>query len=118
MIIGAHVILYSTNAEADRAFSRDVLGFAYVDTGHGWLIFTLPPAEAAVHPSATGETHELFLMSDDLPGELRKLEAKGVVHGAVEDARWGLLVRLTLPGSGTLGLYQPRHELGITLARS
>lgn len=118
MIIGAHVILYTTNVEADRAFFRDVLGFAHVDAGHGWLIFTPPPAEAAMHPSATGETHELFLMSDDLPGELRKLEAKGVVHSAVEDARWGSLVRLMLPGGGTLGLYQPKHELGITPARS
>jgi catechol 2,3-dioxygenase-like lactoylglutathione lyase family enzyme len=77
MIFGAHVIVYSTDAEADKAFLRDVLGFASVDAGHGWLIFKLPPSEAAVHPAAAGSS-ELYLMCDDLEGELRALRAKGV----------------------------------------
>ena len=41
MLIGAHAIVYSTDGDADRAFFKDVLGFPYVDSGDGWLIFGL-----------------------------------------------------------------------------
>ena len=51
MINGAHMVIYSRNAEADKAFIKDVLKFTYVDAHEGWLIFKLPPAEVAVHPS-------------------------------------------------------------------
>lgn len=78
MINGAHVIVHTTNAEADRAFFREVLGFHSVDAGHGWLIFALPPSEAAFHPAEANSRHELYLMCDDLPAEIAKLRAKGV----------------------------------------
>lgn len=113
MIIGAHTILYSNNAEADRAFLKDVLGFPSVDAGHGWLIFALPPAEAAVHPSSENDRHELYLMCDDLNAELSALAAKGVAYSAVQEERWGSLVHLALPGGGRIGLYQPKHPTAI-----
>ena len=109
MIVGAHTILYSRDAEADRAFLRDVLGFAHVDAGHGWLIFALPPAEVAVHLSESNDQHELFLMTDDVAGLIADLTAKGVSCTPLEEPRWGSLTRVTLPGGGRLGIYQPKH---------
>ena len=109
MIFGAHVIVYSHDSEADRAFFRDVLGFAAVDAGHGWLIFALPPAELAIHPAEADVNHELYLMCADLKAEIRDLEAKGVRCSEVEEARWGLITRFRLPGGGEVGLYQPNH---------
>ena len=85
MINGAHVILYSKDADADRAFLKDVLGFRHVDAGHGWLIFALPEAEAAVHPADGQEKHELYLMTDDLDAEIARLEALGVSCAAPSD---------------------------------
>ena len=109
MIFGAHVVVYSTDAEADREFFRDVLGFTSVDAGQGWLIFALPPAELAVHPVEIGGAHEVFFMCDDLETEIATLEAKGVKTGPVEEARWGSVTKISLPGGGTVGLYQPKH---------
>jgi len=109
MIFGAHVILYSQDAAADRAFFRDVLGYPSVDAGHDWLIFALPPAELAVHPADAGARHELYLMSDDLSADMAALEAKHVRCSEIEEARWGLLTRIRLPGGGEIGLYQPKH---------
>lgn len=109
MIYGAHVVVYSKDAEADKAFLRDVLAFSHVDVGHGWLIFALPPAELAVHPSDENDKHEMFFMCDDLEAEIAALAAKGVACEAPTMQGWGKLTRLTLPGGGTVGLYQPRH---------
>jgi catechol 2,3-dioxygenase-like lactoylglutathione lyase family enzyme len=109
MISGAHVIVYSKDAEADRDFLRDVLGFASVDAGHGWLIFALPPAEVAVHPDKENGRHELYLMCDDLQAEMRELEKKGVRCSKVENERWGSITKVALPGGGEIGLYQPKH---------
>jgi catechol 2,3-dioxygenase-like lactoylglutathione lyase family enzyme len=108
MIYGAHVIIYSKDAEADRAFFSDVLGLASLDAGHGWLIFTLPPSEAAIHP-AQEESCELYLMCDDLDAEMRVLQSKGAHLSEVEEARWGSVTRIRLPGGGEIGLYQPQH---------
>jgi catechol 2,3-dioxygenase-like lactoylglutathione lyase family enzyme len=108
MISGAHVVIYSKNAEADRAFFREVLGFNSVDAGHGWLIFSLPQAEAAVHPS-DHDAHELYLMCDDLKAEMASLAKKGVQCSKVEEARWGSITKIQLPGGGGIGLYQPKH---------
>jgi catechol 2,3-dioxygenase-like lactoylglutathione lyase family enzyme len=109
MISGAHVVIYTRDADADRAFFRDVLGFDSVDAGRGWLIFALPPAEAAFHPAGTNGPHELFLLCDDIEAEVARLAGKGVACSAVADEGWGLIVTLTLPGGGGLGIYQPRH---------
>ncbi len=118
MITGAHMIVYSKDAEADRAFFRDVLGFASVDAGHGWLIFALPPAEAAFHPvdaPAEADQHELYLMCDDLKAEMAALAGKGVACSEVQEARWGSITRIALPGGGRLGLYQPKHPTALGL---
>ena len=109
MIFGAHVIVYSTDAAADRVFLRDVLGFPNVDAGQGWLIFALPPAEVAVHPAETNGKHELYFMCDDLKAEMSALKKKGVSCSEVEEARWGSITRMRLPGGGEVGLYQPKH---------
>ena len=109
MINGAHVILYSKDAEADKAFFKNVLKFGHVDVGHGWLIFKLPPAECAVHPSDENDTHEFYLMCDDLDMEMAKLKKAGVACEPPSTQPWGILTRISLPGGGKLGLYQPRH---------
>lgn len=116
MISGAHVIVYSKNAEADRAFFRDTLGFNSVDAGHGWLIFALPPAEAAFHPSEQNGLHELFFMCDDLKAEMTSLATKGVKCSDVQETRWGSITKLQLPGGGEIGLYQPKHSTALGLA--
>ena len=110
MINGGHVIIYSKDAEADRAFCKDVLKFPYVDVNNGWLIFKLPPAEVAVHPSDENDLHEFYLMTDDLELEIRSLKKAGVSCDAVSQQGWGRSTRIRLPGGGTLGLYQPRHQ--------
>ncbi|MEJ7832836.1 MAG: VOC family protein [Nocardioides sp.] len=119
MINGAHVILYSTDAQADRAFFRDVLNYPHIDAGGGWLIFKLPPAEVAVHPIVTAEgtqSHEFFLMCDDVEATRAELEAVSVEFvGPISDEGWGLMTTLRLPGGGDLGLYEPRHELAHAL---
>jgi hypothetical protein len=116
MISGAHVILYSRDAEADRNFLRDVLGFGSVDAGHGWLIFALPPAEVAVHPADQGEHHELYLMCGDLKAEIAELQKKSVRCSAVHEERWGAITTIRLPGGGDIGLYQPKHPTALNLA--
>ena len=108
-ITGAHSILYSTNPEADRAFLRDVLGFPHVDAGGGWLIFGLPPAEVAVHPSGSNDVHKLYLMCDDIHALRKEMDQSGIATTDVQEEGWGLLTHLTLPGGGRLGVYQPRH---------
>jgi catechol 2,3-dioxygenase-like lactoylglutathione lyase family enzyme len=114
VIIGAHVIVYSKDAEADRAFLRDICGFSHVDAGQSWLIFALPPAEAAVHPSNENDRHELYLMTDDVAAEVARLAARGVSCAPVSEQRWGFLTSIALPGGGKLGLYQPRHAMAIS----
>ena len=113
MINGAHVIIYSKDATADRAFLRDILGFGAVDAGHGWLIFALPPAEVAVHPAEDNGRHELYFMCDDLRAEISKLAEKGVRCSEVQEARWGSITKVRLPGGSEVGLYQPKHPLAL-----
>jgi len=111
MISGAHMVIYSKDAEADRAFFRDVLGFPSVDAGHGWLIFALPPSEIACHPAEENGKHEVYLMCDDVEDTIRTLARQNVPCDPATNVGWGVLTRLTLPGGGKLGLYQPRHPL-------
>jgi|SRR5579864_2031391 len=115
MISGAHVVLYSKDAEADRAFFRDVLGFRFVDVGHGWLIFALPPAEAAFHPSEESGVHELYFMCDDLKAEMSALAKRNVKCSEVQEARWGSITKIQLPGGSEVGLYQPKHPTALGL---
>jgi catechol 2,3-dioxygenase-like lactoylglutathione lyase family enzyme len=125
MIIGAHFLLYSKDPEADRAFLRDVLGLPYVDVGHGWLIFAMSPAEAAIHPldgefSQQHAGHELlgavlYLMCDDLDAQVAALQAKNVECTELETAPWGIKTTIPLPSGGAIGLYQPRHPTALNL---
>ena len=115
MIFGAHVIVYSKDAEADRVFFRDILGFKSVDAGHGWLIFALPPAEAAFHPDEENGRHELYFMSDDLKADMSALKKKGVTCSDLQSERWGSITRIKLPGGGQIGLYQPKHAMALDL---
>jgi hypothetical protein len=115
MIFGAHTVIHSKDAAADRAFLRDVLGFASVDAGHGWLIFALPPAEIAVHPADENNRHELYFMCDDLHTEVAALAAKSVSCSEIQEAIWGSIVKIKLPGGGEVGLYQPRHPTALDI---
>lgn len=109
MIFGAHAIIYSNDAAADRAFFQEALGFSSVDAGHGWLLFALPSAELALHPADDGTRSELDLMCTDLSAQISALQDKGVSCSEVEEARWGSMTRIRLPGGGEIGLYQPNH---------
>jgi catechol 2,3-dioxygenase-like lactoylglutathione lyase family enzyme len=111
MIIGMHAVIYTRDAEADRAFFRDTLDFPFVDAGGGWLIFATPPAEVAMHPAEANGRHEVFLMCDDIDAQVANLAGKGIACGPVSDEGWGRLTAINLPGGGTLGLYEPRHVL-------
>ncbi|HVA09904.1 MAG TPA: VOC family protein [Acidimicrobiales bacterium] len=125
MINGTHAILYAEDAEAARTFLREVLELPYVNVHDGWLIFKLPPAEVGIHPTgapvAAGEGpssghHEVYLMCDDIARTVSELTAKGVEFaGPIEQAGFGRLVRLRVPGAGDLGLYEPRHATAYDL---
>jgi catechol 2,3-dioxygenase-like lactoylglutathione lyase family enzyme len=125
MVNGAHILLYSKDPDADRTFFRDVLQFRAVDAGHGWLIFALPPAELAVHPGNGDfvQSHAehamlgavVYLMCDNLPDLIGKLEAKGVTCTEVTQAPWGMRTTVRLPSGGEIGLYQPSHPTAIGL---
>jgi len=108
-ITGAHVIIYSANADADRAFLRDVLGFPHVDVGSGWLIFALPPSEVAVHPAEKSGVHTLYLMVDDVTKFVLRMADRGVICSAPQDQGWGVLTQVSLPGGAELGIYEARH---------
>jgi hypothetical protein len=109
MISGGHSIIYSTRPEADRAFLRDVLKLTHVDVGGGWLIFGLPPSELAVHPSDKNDVHEFYLMCDDVQTFIAEMRKRDIACDPAEDRGYGLVTRVTLPGGGRLGVYQPRH---------
>jgi predicted enzyme related to lactoylglutathione lyase len=116
MIGGVHTILYSKNADAVRAFLRDVLEFDSVDAGHGWLIFAAPPGELAVHPGEGKGYHELYLMCSDIRAVVEKLGKRGVEFTMpVTDRGWGLLTQIKLPDGEPLGLYEPRHKTAIKM---
>ncbi len=108
MIVGSHLIIFTSAAEETRAFLQEALGLASVDAGGGWLIFALPPAEVAVHPSAT-ERHELYLMCDDLGATMARLGAAGATFDPVQAERWGRIAVMTMPGGARLPVYQPQH---------
>jgi catechol 2,3-dioxygenase-like lactoylglutathione lyase family enzyme len=113
MISGVHITLFSKDAGADRAFFRDVLGFRSVDAGDGWLIFALPPAEAAFHPADDNGRQELFLLCADLKSEMASLAGKGVQFSEIHEEQWGSVTRMQLPGGGGVHLYQAKHPIAI-----
>ena len=116
MINGSHIILYSSDPEADRAFFADVLEQPSVDAGGGWLIFKLPTAELATHPSDGAPSQELYFMCDDVEATMQELRDKGVEFTQdISEERWGRLTRFRLPGGGEVGMYEPRHPRAIDL---
>ncbi len=110
MINGAHVVISSTDADADRAFLRDHFDLPHVDVGHGWLIFGLPPAEIAVHPAEISGKHELFFMCESVDSFVEQMTAKGIPCAEINELSWGRLSKITLPGGGEVGVYEPKHE--------
>jgi catechol 2,3-dioxygenase-like lactoylglutathione lyase family enzyme len=117
MITGIHALLYSRDADATRAFFRDILGFPSVDAGQGWLVFALPPAELGIHPAEADAEPELYLMCDNVERTVTELRAKGVeITRPVTDEGWGKVTALRLPGGIELGLYEPRHATALHLA--
>jgi predicted enzyme related to lactoylglutathione lyase len=112
LISGAHALIYSRDALADRAFFRDVLGLDSVDSGGDWLIFALPPAELAIHPAEEEDHHELYLLCEDIEATAKELERRKIpITRPFDEQRWGRVTRITLPGGGRIGLYQPKHPL-------
>jgi hypothetical protein len=109
MLIGSHTIIQSKNAEADKAFFRDVLKLSHVDSGGGWLIFGLPPSEVAVHPSSKNDVHEFYLICDDVEVFVAQMKKLRVTCSPIQEQHWGHLVQITLPGGGKLGVYQALH---------
>ncbi|MFG2113641.1 VOC family protein [Streptomyces sp. NPDC048718] len=115
MFSGAHMVIYTRDAEADRDFLKDVVGFDHVDAGRGWLIFRLPPAEIAVHPTDGDPWHEIYLMCEDVAQVLRTLEDRGAdISRPVTDQGWGLVAAVRLPSGTELPLYEPRHPIAHT----
>ena len=112
-IIGMHALMYSKKDEATRSFFRDVLGFASVDAGRGWLIFAMPPTELAIHPTEGKEYHELYLMCDDIDATRAALERKGVTTAPVQEQPWGRVTQIKLPSGEELGIYEPKHPMAI-----
>lgn len=110
IINGAHAVIFSTDPDADRAFFRDVLEMVNTDVGSGWLVFGLPPAELAVHPSGKNGIHEIYLMCDDVDALIEHMDAHDIETTAIHEESWGLVTKITLPGGGKLGVYEPRHD--------
>jgi hypothetical protein len=116
VITGAHTIIYSTDPGADRTFLRDVLKIPHVEVGGGWLIFELPPGEVAVHPADNNNIHELYFMCDNIQSLREELSGQSIPCTEIEILSWGRLIRITLPGGGSLGIYQPQRERAASVA--
>jgi hypothetical protein len=116
MINGVHALFYAKDADKVRSFFNDTLKLGSVDAGHGWLIFALPPAELAIHPTEDKPHQELYLMCDDIQATMKELKGKNVEFtGPVKDQRWGLVTAIRVPGGGEIGLYEPRHPTALNL---
>jgi len=109
MITGAHSIIYSSNTEADKDFFKNILKFPHADAGRGWIIFGLPPSEVAFHPATESQAHEFYLLCDDINAFIKEMSDHQITCSPVDTQRWGSVTRLTLPGGGKLGVYEPKH---------
>ena len=117
MIIGAHVVVASTDPKADHTFFREVLNLTSVDAGGGYIIFGLPASEVSVHHTEGNvPQHELYYLCDDVEAFKAGLASRGVSCGDTQDQGWGLVVELTLPSGAPLHVYQPRHSRPVDIA--
>jgi hypothetical protein len=116
MLIGSHTIIQSKDADADKAFLRDVLGLPHVDSGGGWLIFGLPPSEVAIHPSSKNDEHNFYLICSDIEAFVAEMKRRRVACSPIQVLRWGKLIELKLPGGGKLGVYEALHARPATKA--
>lgn len=113
-VVGAHVLLFTPEAERLREVLRDMLGWSYVESHPGWLIFALPPAELGVHPSEGDTSHELWLICNDLDGTIAELRGRGIdFTGEPMEEDFGTWIRMRLPGDVHVPLYEPKHPLAI-----
>ena len=118
MFIGVHSLIFTKDAEAARAFFRDVLEFPWVNAGDGWLVFALPPTEVGLHPEDGDRDHELHLLCDDIHATVARLQAKGVkLVEPIHEEEWGIATRIEVPGDAWIGIYQPKHPLVVEPAR-
>jgi hypothetical protein len=111
MLTGAHIVIYSKDPEADRAFVQQALHLPSVDAGHGWLIFALPAAELAFHGHTENDKHEMYFTCSNLKSYLASLQGKGIPYGEITEERWGTRTTIPLPGGGKIGLYEPKHPV-------
>jgi hypothetical protein len=119
MINGVHALFYAKDPDKVRGFFKDVLKLGSVDAGQGWLIFALPPAELAIHPTEDKPHHVLYLMCGDIQATIKELKAKNVEFtGAVKQERWGLVTAIKVPGGGEVGLYEPRHPTALKMGKA
>lgn len=110
MIKGAHTVIFTKDAEADRNFFRDVLNFPHVDTGGGWLIFKMPPSEMAFHPGESNSQHLFYLICEDIHDFIALMKTHQITCSDIQEEPWGLIVEIKLPGGGDLGVYQALHK--------
>jgi predicted enzyme related to lactoylglutathione lyase len=128
MITSVHLLIYSDDAPATRAFLRDVLGWPHVeDAGSepGWLIFATGRSELGVHPTHSvwegkeynsPRHHQISLMCDDIEKTMQELTARGATFNApVTDEGYGLTTLIDVPGADPIMLYEPRHEVAYTM---
>lgn len=108
MISGAHAMIFTKDEAVDRAFLRDVLEIPCIDSGGGWLIFKLPPAELGVHSGENG-FHQLYFICDDAETFVAAMKDKGVETQPIQEQDWGRSTGVTLPGGGLLGIYEAHH---------
>jgi hypothetical protein len=109
-ITGAHLLLYTPQADALRNVLRDVFGWEYVEDTPGWLIFKLPPTELGVHPSDGATRHQICFMCDHLERTVAELRSGGIeFRGEPEEESFGITITMLLPGGVEVLLYEPRH---------
>jgi predicted enzyme related to lactoylglutathione lyase len=114
VLTGAHIVVYSKDADADRKFFKEILAFRSLDAGEGWLIFAVPGAEVAFHPHEENNKHEMYFTCDDIKAQIAALKKRGAQVGEISEERWGTLTTVSLPGGGAIGLYQPKHPVTFT----
>lgn len=107
-------------------FPYDVLGWPYADAHGGWLIFRSGPSELGIHPTASTAAaessshvprhHEITLMCDNIEATRAELEARGATFSTgIEDAGFGRVMAMIIPGGGDMLVYQPRHPIAHSL---